>query len=138
MHGILFIIELLLQKQFPNFKAPRFIGWLYLIGFHTISLIAFRANSLTDLSYIYRHIFSSDFFQFKVSALHQLQDNFYFWLMFLLLSIWILKELNEEFAIVNKYKRHYDLLKPIFYVLLIILLFVFGNFNANTFIYFQF
>lgn len=138
MHGLLFMIELLFQKQFPNFKAPKFLGWLYLIGFHTISLIAFRANSLTDLSYIYRHIFSSEFFQFKVSALHQLQDNFYYGLVFLLLSIWILKELNEEFAIVNKYKSLYDLLKPIFYVLLIILLFVFGNFNANTFIYFQF
>jgi len=53
LHGIFFIGEILITKQFPNYKAPKFIGWIYLIAFHTLSLIAFRALNLSDLMHIY-------------------------------------------------------------------------------------
>ncbi|MBL7934550.1 MAG: MBOAT family protein, partial [Bacteroidia bacterium] len=46
LHGVFFIGEILITKQFPNYKAPKFLGWVYLMLFHTLSLIAFRALNI--------------------------------------------------------------------------------------------
>ncbi len=136
IHGLFFIFEILLKKYFPEMKVPSFISWLYLIGIHTVSLIAFRANSLGDLHYIYSQLFHFNFG--NLNGLIALQDNFYFAVMALLLMFGVLKEVNEEFALINPYQKTYALLKPVVYVLMVVLIFCFGNFSANTFIYFQF
>lgn len=138
LHGCMFIIETIIKKKFPNFKAPAPIAWLYLILFHTITLIAFRANSITDLSYIYRHLFSADLFDFSLQHIGALNVRFFFASMVFLIMIFVSKELNEEYAFINRYRKAYSILKPLVYFLLMALIFVFGNFNANTFIYFQF
>jgi len=136
MHGAMFLIELIVKKKFPTFNAPWILGWLYLLAFHTLSLIAFRANSMADLSYIYRHIFSFEFFGDHVFSLF---DNYFQYFMLLFLCVFLfVKEFNEEFALVNKYPMLYKNLKPAFYIALIWILFMIGDFNANTFIYFQF
>ena len=54
------------------------------------------------------------------------------------ICILALKELNEEFAFVNRFPALYGLSRPAVYIAFIVLIFVLGNFSANTFIYFQF
>ena len=138
LHGLFFIGETLLKKRFPHIKIPGLLGWLYLIGFHTLSLIAFRANDLQDLGAIYGRIFSFKTGYFSCQHLLYFQDRFYFALVVFLILLLAFKELNEEFAWVNKHPRSYPLLRRMAYVTFILLIFILGNFSANTFIYFQF
>lgn len=138
MHGIMYITEILINEKFPSYKAPRFLGWLYLIFFHTITLIAFRAQTFTDLRYIYKKIFTLSDTYFSFATYSAKQDKLYYLIILFSILILFLKEWNEEFALVNKRPQLYSVLKPAIYVLLIILIFVLGNFSANTFIYFQF
>ncbi len=138
MHGTVYLIEILVHKKFPTFKAPAIIGWLYLIAFHTLSLIAFRANSVLDLRTIYSHIFSWEPGYFSFSNISNYQDKFYFAVIAFSILLLALKELNEEFAFINKHKTSYTILKPVSYIAFILLIFILGNFSANTFIYFQF
>jgi hypothetical protein len=56
----------------------------------------------------------------------------------LLLIMNTFKEINEEYGLINNYKNTYNFLKPAAYIFFIILIFIIGNFSANTFIYFQF
>jgi alginate O-acetyltransferase complex protein AlgI len=138
MHGIFFIAEILLKRLFPKLVVPAFIGWIYLISFHTLSLIAFRAHDFMDLMSIYHSIFSfgTDYFSLRHFLIYQ--DKAFFAVIAFVITILILKELNEEFAVVNRFNKVYALCKPVVYVSLIILIFILGNFSANTFIYFQF
>lgn len=138
LHGLFYILEVLLMKKLPNVKVPVFLGRLYLLGFHTITLIAFRANDVTDLNYIYKQIFSIGNWNCSLSTLLNYQDRLYFLILFIAIFILFLKELNEEYAIINKYKNAYTFLKPLVYIGFVVLLFILGNFSANTFIYFQF
>ena len=138
LHGLFYILEIFLMKKFPNVKVPAFLGSLYLLSFHTITLIAFRANDLLDLRFIYDRIFSINPEYFSFNSLLQYQDRLYFFIMFFVIAILFLKETNEEFAFINKYKTAYSFLKPLAFIIFIVLIFTFGNFSANTFIYFQF
>ena len=138
MHGLLYILEIFLNKMFPTIKVPGVIGRLYLLGFHTLSLIAFRANNLLDLRAIYSKIFSLSKENFMINSLLNHQDRLYFIIIFLLIVILFIKEINEEYAIINKNKTVYSILKPLAFILFIVLIFTLGNFSANTFIYFQF
>jgi alginate O-acetyltransferase complex protein AlgI len=137
LHGLFFIAETLLRKAFPTVKVPALIGWLYLITFHTLSLIAFRANSVADLELIYRKIFS---FGPGYRSLQHLdfQDRFFYAVMLVMIGLLALKELNEEFAWLNRYPTAYKALRGMAYTGMILLIFILGNFSANTFIYFQF
>lgn len=137
LHGLFFIAETLLRKAFPNIKVPGLLGWAYLIGFHTLSLIAFRANSLADLRLIYRKIFD---FGPGYASLHHLafQDRFFYAVMLGMILLLALKELNEEFALLNRHPFTYRALRSMAYAGMILLIFILGNFSANTFIYFQF
>ena len=138
MHGVVYIIEILLMKKFPAVKLPKALGWMYLILFHTLSLIAFRALTVIDLSYIYGCIFSVKANNFSISNMFLYQDKLFFIILLFSILVLALKELNEEYAIVNRYKKIYSILKPMVYIAFIVLIFILGNFNANTFIYFQF
>lgn len=138
MHGLLYILEIFLNKMFPTIKVPGVMGRLYLLGFHTLSLIAFRANNLLDLRAIYSKIFSLSKENFMINSLLNHQDRLYFIIIFLLIVILFIKEINEEYAIINKNKTVYSILKPLAFILFIVLIFTLGNFSANTFIYFQF
>ena len=102
MHGLLYILEIFLNKMFPTIKVPGVIGRLYLLGFHTLSLIAFRANNLLDLRAIYSKIFSLSKENFMINSLLNHQDRLYFFIIFLLIVILFIKEINEEYAIINK------------------------------------
>ena len=138
MHGVFYLGEVLVRKKFPTLKLPAFFGHLYLLSFHTISLIAFRANSVADLSYIYRHIFSLDAAFFKFSSIVPLQYKLLFVVFAMAILVMALKEINEEYAILNQKPKLYKFVKQAFYLCLVVLIFLAGNFSANTFIYFQF
>ena len=138
IHGLFYIAEILLRKKFPDLKIPKPLGWFYLISFHTLSLVAFRANTILDLRCIYSSIFSFKMHYFSLEHLLNLQDHFFYLVMIFVCSILFLKELNEEFALVNRYKKTYNFAKPLLYICFLLLIFTLGNFSANTFIYFQF
>lgn len=134
-HGILYVIELAVSKRFPDFKAPPLIGWLYLIAFHTISLIAFRAASVADLSYIYKHLFFETNASGGLHHIITLQDRLFFYCCLALVVFLFAKEYSEEHPQLLKARRA---LRPLFYIFLVAAIFTIGNFNANEFIYFQF
>lgn len=136
MHGIMYIIEILFKKRFPTIKMPWLMGWAYLLIFHTVSLMAFRAANIHDISYMYRHIFSLNFFDKTHDELFN--DWTQCAILCCLCVFLFVKEINEEFALVNKYPSIYNKLKPALYIILIWIIFILGDFNANTFIYFQF
>lgn len=137
MHGVVYVIEILIRKKFPDYKAPKFIGWTYLILFHTISLMAFRAISTTDLSYIYRHLFCvTDYFS-GIENVIAIKDRLFFYLCLFLVGTLFLKELLEEYTN-EKIEKVKLILKPIVFIVFLLIIFILGNFNANEFIYFQF
>jgi len=114
------------------------LGWLYLLSFHTISLIAFRALNVEDLFIIYKKIIFDFNFSNVLTELHRVTDYFPILLSLIVIVFLFLKELNEEFSLLNKLKGYETIIKPVFYILLVLSIFVLGNFNANEFIYFQF
>lgn len=139
MHGFVYVIEVLLNKKI-RFSKPFFIiGWLYVIAFHTLSLIAFRANNMVDLGVIYKKIFA---FNYSFSqAIHELAGiNSFFPLVLsaMLIVLLFMKELNEEFMFSAGYKRVGSFARAVFYVTIFVLIFVLGKFNANEFIYSHF
>lgn len=138
LHGLFYILEILLIKKFPHIKVPATFGRLYLLGFHSLSLIAFRANSIEDLKSIYSSIFSFKVNYFSLINLKNYHDKFFLFLIIFSILMLFFKELNEEYAMINKYQNAYNILKPVVYISLVVLIFILGNFSANTFIYFQF
>ena len=138
VHGIVYIFEVLNQERNKPLKSPAIIGWLYLMTFHTLSLIAFRALTIEDLFSVYNRIFTS----FKASSLlyelRTIQDLFPLVIAALLIIFLFLKELNEENAWLNKLKAFDSILRPAFYIAVFLVIFLIGKFNANEFIYFQF
>lgn len=138
MHGLVFIAETVILRRFPGFKAPGILGWLYLISFHTLSLIAFRTLSVQDLGHIYKEIFTDFRPELLPAELTQVTDRFFLTVCGLLMALMFLKEANEEYAFLNKARGFETLYKPAFFILALAGIFLLGNFNANQFIYFQF
>ncbi|MBS1634775.1 MAG: MBOAT family protein [Bacteroidetes bacterium] len=139
MHGLVYIAEILARRRFPNLRVPGLIGWIYLIGFHTLSLIAFRALTVQDSMHVYKSIFTHFNPGHMGAELLRLKDAFYILLCALLVVFLFVKETQEEFAFIPsnaRFTRYY--LQPAFYILLVLGIFLLGNFKANTFIYFQF
>jgi len=137
MHGVFYIGEILLKKYFPGFKVPKFGGWLYLILFHTISLIAFRAICLDDLWHIYKTIFSTENWN-GLEALISIKDRLFFYICGALIVLLFVKEYLEEYTFSPGFERAKAILRPWAYLVFLLGIFVIGNFNANAFIYFQF
>jgi hypothetical protein len=100
--------------------------------------MAFRANNFSDLGIIYRSIFSLNDRYSDVGHLLGPHDTIYLLCMLMLVVVLFLKELNEEFAVVNRFPRAYRLTKPAVYISMVIAILILGNFSANAFIYFQF
>jgi alginate O-acetyltransferase complex protein AlgI len=140
MHGIFYLIEILLREKFKIQNSKfKILGWFYLMTFHTISLIAFRANSFHDLGIIYKKVFSFKYdLQTAYLDLRTLKDLFPLLIALCAIVFLFLKELNEENGWLNKIPSYEKWLRPVFYTLLFVLLFTIGNFNSNEFIYFHF
>jgi alginate O-acetyltransferase complex protein AlgI len=138
MHGAFYIVEILLKKKWPGIRLPHLLGWTWLIVFHTLTLIAFRADNVNDLGFIYRTVFSFSGRYFDVADILSIQDRIYYVMMLPAIAILFLKELNEEYRISNRFAYLHGSLRPAAYACLIVVIFIIGNFSANAFIYFQF
>jgi D-alanyl-lipoteichoic acid acyltransferase DltB (MBOAT superfamily) len=138
LHGLFYILEILLMRKFPNVKVNPLIGWVYLILIHTLTLTVFRALSLKDAGII----FNKMIFDFNLSScfgeLNQIADTSFIAICLFVCLILFLKEINEEFHILQKINGYSIFYKPAFYILVLVGIFILGNFNANQFIYFQF
>ncbi|MCH7535878.1 MAG: MBOAT family protein [Bacteroidetes bacterium] len=136
MHGIVYIFEITL---FKNVKIP-WLGWPYLILFHTISLMAFRAESVSDLLLMYQSVFSLDFSWIQLNTdLLKMNSFIHILLLNTLFVVFLFaKELIEEHKIGELIQAKKSIYRPAFYIVIFVGLFVFGEFNANEFFYFQF
>jgi alginate O-acetyltransferase complex protein AlgI len=135
LHGIVYIIEIVLKNKF---RVP-FGGWLYLILFHSISLIAFRAQNFEDLATIYSRIFS---LRWSVSVsyaeLMAITDLLPLVLCFIGIASLFAYELREEHRWLSTMPKIKTIWRPLFYTLLFVTLFTIGEFSADEFIYFHF
>ncbi|NQY10083.1 MAG: MBOAT family protein [Flavobacteriales bacterium] len=136
MHGVVYIMEITL---FKNVKIP-WLGWFYLFGFHTISLMAFRANSVSDLMLMYESIcsFNIDIAQFKTDLLTINSFGLVLLVNVLLIAFLFTKELIEEHGIGSLNVKTSSVYRPTLYIALFVGIFVFGEFSENEFFYFQF
>lgn len=135
LHGIVYIIEILLKDKF---RIP-FVGWIYLFLFHSLALIAFRAENFSDLKTIYHHIFS---FQWSVEVSYTeitgIADRLPVFLSIAGIVSLFAFELREEHRWLSSLPKMQMLWRPLFYTILFVSIFTLGEFSANEFIYFHF
>ncbi len=134
LNGIFYLLEHLPLKL----KLPNFIKWLYTIFFISIFFIAFRANNLHDLIFIYQQIFINFNLSDGLNHLLSLNDRLFFVMLIFIIGILFMKELQEEFIVIKSSHFKEQILTPLVYMIIFCLIFCLGNFNANSFIYFQF
>jgi len=135
MHGIVYIIEILVKGKF----RIRFLGWPYLILFHTLTLIAFRANSFEDLQIFYQRIFTFNWnLTESLVELRLLHDLLPLFLALFGIAFLFAKELSEENAWFIRLPKFKTFWRPLFYCLAFVAIFAIGQFSANEFIYFHF
>ncbi len=138
LHGVFYIIEILFMKKFPTIKVNPILGWLYLILIHTLTLTVFRALSINDVGIIV----SKMIFHFNISMsfveLREVVDVFFLLVCLIVCLLLFLKELNEEYHLIQNIKGYSNFYKPAFYIFILVSIFILGNFNSNQFIYFQF
>jgi alginate O-acetyltransferase complex protein AlgI len=135
MHGVMYIIEHLFRGKIKI----RFLGWPYLILFHTITLIAFRANTWDDLVLFYSKIFSFDWSAtLAIAQLKSLNGIIPVTLALGGIIFLFLKELSEEHAWFTRLPKFENAWRPVFYTMIFVAIFVIGQFSANEFIYFHF
>lgn len=135
LNGLFYLLEHISSKQI---KIPSIIKWTYTLFFISIFFIAFRANTVNDLAYIYQQIFIHFNFENGLNHLLDLNDRLFFVALAFMISVLFVKEIQEEYTLVKStyFKENY--LVPTFYITMLFLIFCLGNFNANSFIYFQF
>lgn len=139
INGLGYLLSVSVRRKASNISVMNFIGWIITLLFLSFSFIAFRVNSVHDLGLIYMKIIQLDFhLGAAIDALIQLNHAFSFILTFILILFLFLFELNEEFKFINKIKGFEQLLRPAFFIVLFVMIFVLGKFNTNEFIYFHF
>lgn len=138
LHGIVYVLELIFNKRFPSVKFPAALSHFYLLFFHTLSLIAFRAESFSDLILIYERLVFCFHSDLLIEELKSIVDFFTLGVNFGLILFLFLKEMQEEHGWIKESETYVRFYRPGFYIFLLTLIFVLGNFNSNTFIYFRF
>ncbi|MES2566306.1 MAG: MBOAT family O-acyltransferase [Bacteroidota bacterium] len=136
LNGIFYLLESIPTRR--KIKIPDLFRWSYTLFFVSIFFIAFRANCITDLIYIYKNIFIN--FNYTTGLTHfvQLQDRLFIILVLLFICILFIKELQEEYKLIKPSPISELILKPVFYIFILFSIFAFGDFDSNSFIYFQF
>jgi alginate O-acetyltransferase complex protein AlgI len=138
-HGLLYVIEIIIARNWPGIKKLKPLGWFYFIGFYVVSLLAFRADGIQQLMLIYKKVFSFDYdFTLAFRELKTAGDLFPLLLAITFCAFIFMKDLAEENSLALRYPKIFNTLRPVYYILIFIGIFVFGVFNANEFIYFQF
>lgn len=136
LNGLFYLVEHIPFKK--NLKLPSFLKWSYTLFFISIFFIAFRTNTVADLGFIYKQIFVNFNVHNGINHLLALNDQLFFVVILLVLIIFFLKEIQEEYQLIKTSNFKEAFFIPSFYITILCLIFWFGNFNANSFIYFQF
>lgn len=135
LNGLFYLLEHIPNKQI---KIPGIIKWMYTLFFISVFFIAFRANNIHDLAYIYQRIFIQFDFSDGINHLLALNDRLFFVVIAFVLGLLFIKELQEEYSLFKQSQFKQNFIAPTFYIIMLCLNFCLGNFNANSFIYFQF
>lgn len=133
LHGFFFLIEHYFFQSSKWIKT--ILGNIYLLLFHSVSMLAFRCPSVYDLAEAYKNFLQD--WTFHLSHLLSYQDKIYWYFGWMMVFFLFLKELSEE-HLHNALKTLKDKYREFFYVVLLVSIFVFGNFHSIPFIYFQF
>ncbi len=133
LHGIMFLIEHFFLQNVKWIKT--FLGNIYLMLFHSISLIAFRCSNMNDLKNAYLNFFET--WDFNLHHIIHYQDKIYWYFGWAMMILLFTKEILEENSNL-KLSALKEKIREIFYVLLLAGIFIFGNFHGRPFIYFQF
>lgn len=136
LNALFYLLEHIPIKK--RVKIPGILKWSYTLFFISIFFIAFRANSMQDLLFIYKQIFINFHFEGGLSHFLSLNDRLFFVMASFMLFILLFKEIQEEYLVFKTTDFKNNMLAPAFYITLLCFIFAFGNFNANSFIYFQF
>lgn len=141
LHGAFVLIEreiMRRRKRILN-RWISMAGWFWLIGFHTLALLAFRANSIQDLQIIVNKLISTTWNpSVAFGELHRLHDSFPLLLALSLILILFVYELAQEKQWLRNRTYYASLIRPAFCISLFLLLFLVGEFGNKSFIYFQF
>lgn len=138
LHGCMYLIEQFFRRRMPTLRLPFILGNAYVLLFHSLALIAFRANDLNDLRHIYGRFLHPESGYFRLSALLNLECKLHWVSLACFVGLLAAKEMLEEFGSALPSRSIRSNLSAYVYILLICLIFLFGNFSANTFVYFQF
>lgn len=136
LNGIFYLLEHIPINK--KVKIPWILKWAYTLFFISIFFIAFRANNISDLLFVYKQIFIDIHFSNGFSHILELNDRLFFAALIFVLIILFLKEFQEEYRLLKPSQLKLHKLMPAFYLAILFFIFCFGNFNANRFIYFQF
>jgi hypothetical protein len=98
-------------------------------------MLAFRCPNISSLSNAYQNFFQD--WSFHLNNISNYNDKVFWYFGWLMVIFLFMKEISEETNNVQilKLKNYF---REAFYVILIIDIFVFGNFHSKPFIYFQF
>ncbi len=141
LHGFAYLIERVVMKRLHTSSHAwlRLPGWVWLIVFHSVSIIAFRAGNLDVLqSYVGRMVSASWSFWGAVRELRALHDLFPLLVAGGMIVLLFGKELAEERGWLRHRRDFTTVLRPVFYVILFVVLFLVGEFGVRPFIYFSF
>jgi len=133
LNGLYILFNLFFKIKF-NKRFDGFVSVLVTFLFINFSWIFFRSNTVTDAFIIVRKIFS-----FNYSLVSLLTLDYYLLILGFVLIVGLF--LYENFLYKNnidKYNSSFKWKNYVFYVVVIFLTFVLGNFGEQQFIYFQF
>jgi alginate O-acetyltransferase complex protein AlgI len=121
-------------KYLPSIRE--LISMIITFGLTVFAWIFFRANNVKhSLNYIAR-IFSESLFSMpRFPGIEKAMPIILITIVFLIFE-WIGRESSYALQIVSKVRRNY--LRIVMYYIIIAFILIFGNFNGNQFIYFQF
>jgi D-alanyl-lipoteichoic acid acyltransferase DltB (MBOAT superfamily) len=150
IHGFMLALEFFTKKIRKNIrsKIPVFIndylGILFTISYFTFSLVFFRASSLSDAFYVIKHAITGlpeDIYNLIHQTNYSLtMQTLYYLKAFLIYGslVFIIQyfrgKINDP-LLVHRYSK---LAMVSFYVLLLFIVLVWGNFGSRDFIYAQF
>ncbi len=133
-HGFFFLIEHYFFQSKKWIKS--ILGNVYLLLFHSVSMLAFRCKSVSDLKEAYLNFFENS--NLNVAQLSNFQDKVFWYFGWMMVVFLFVKEILEEYSHYERLQSLKNKWRDLFYVLLLIGIFVFGNFHSKPFIYFQF
>ena len=146
LHGAYLVLAILSQKKIDRFadliglskvrglNSFLKMAWTFLLVY--FAWIFFRANSLSDAFYIIGNIFSIETYSLDIQ-LFQFSSDFF--ISFLLIGILMMVEFGQEWLGLNQWLNNQSRgIKWIMFLVVIIVIFVLGKWDENSFLYFQF